>query len=104
MTITKEEREELAKLAAEAQLESWGREDSAPLKARIAELEAAAAWKPIDTAPEGASLLVAAPGTSVRRAYKLSGEWHESGQGRFWALYFEPTHYRELPEPPKGGA
>jgi len=44
-----------------AQLESWGREDCEPLKARIAELEAADQWRPMDTAPrDGTWILVRA--------------------------------------------
>ena len=68
------------------------------LKARIAELEAAAAWKPIEGAPEGPDLLVS-DGSGVALGDCYRGMWNTSLPSGG-----NPTHYRELPESPKGGA
>lgn len=84
-----------------AQLESWGREDCGPLKARIAELEAAAQWRPMATVPtDGTHVVVCmgfrdgAPHFETRRyiAPPLLGR-------------STSTHWRWLPIPalPEGG-
>lgn len=70
------------------------------LKARVAELEAEVAWKPIAEAPKnGRGLIVAQAGTPwCGPAYWCDGRWSTGSHEE--PLGFTPTHYRDLPKPP----
>jgi hypothetical protein len=76
-------------------------------KTRIAELEAADQWRPIEGAPKDGKdwLIVARAGTPFRGpAYWFHGHWC---QGNNAELHFTPTHFCELPDAPalpEGGA
>jgi hypothetical protein len=68
------------------------------LNARIAELEAAAQWRPIEEAPKDGKdwFIVARAGTPFRGpAYWFHGRWC---QGNNAELHFTPTHFCKLPD------
>jgi hypothetical protein len=73
----------------------------------IAELVAAAQWRPIEEAPKDGKdwFIVARAGTPFRGpAYWFHGHWC---QGNNAELHFTPTHFCELPDAPalpEGGA
>lgn len=80
------------------------------LQARVAELEAENAWRPIETAPKDSVILLAFRNGSIsmgpspkdiptdtlrairKQIYRASGEWPDNG----WM----PTHWRYPPSPP----
>jgi len=81
--------------------------DSAPLHARIAELEAQVAdkWQPIETAPKDGTEVLLYNETGTHQAWFEDGEWRvfrhhgSGGQILFW-LNPRPTHWMQLPQSP----
>lgn len=76
------------------------------LRARVAELEAAQTWQPIDTAPkDGTEIVVFAPGNRDGFPEPLPDivslcAWH--GDAGFCVDELrQPTHWMPLPAPPK---
>lgn len=72
------------------------------LKARVAELEAARQWQPIESCPLDTQVLLLVNGTlpdiGYRRSYGLSlrGRFEFTGTEGYY-----PTHWQPLPELPK---
>lgn len=67
------------------------------LKARIAELEAAAQWRPIEEAPDDVHLLLT-DGANIISGNKYRNYWNFQRRG------LHPTHYRTFPALSEGGA
>ncbi len=69
--------------------------------ARIAELEAASAWQPIETAPKDGEILI---WVNIGSGYPVSSQW--SDKKRHWTAPFfndgypSVTHWQPLPSPP----
>ena len=83
-----------------AQLESWGREDCEPLKARIAELEAAAQWRPVEEAPRDESRVLVGNGrNSPVFARFIDRQWRSDER----LGIVRPSHYLAIPALPEGG-
>lgn len=84
---------------------------TAPLLARITELEAAQTWQPIESAPkDGTRILTIDPdfvglheGADVARyTGAFGGAWLDNARHIPDTVY--PTHWMPLPTPPKGGS
>lgn len=68
----------------------------AALRTRVRELEAAQAWRPIETAPKDGTRILAYGGWGIAIIWWSSWlEWYD-GEG----AHLEPTHWQPLPSPP----
>ena len=88
--------------------------ENAQLEARVAELEAAQEWQPIETAPDKTPVLILAKGMAVEGFYEpprrdydpVSGEYDVEGDvwhcfdAQFELDDCEATHWMPLPQPP----
>ena len=75
----------------------------------FADAERKAQWQPIETAPRDDQRILVADDADVATAQFTNRRWVQSptaweGDGDYGGLadlYFEPTHWQPLPEPPK---
>lgn len=75
------------------------------LRARVAELEAAQEWRPIESAPRDGSRMLLALCDSGHVYWCVSGVWSKRfknwNDGMEPAGLADPTHWMPLPAPPK---
>jgi hypothetical protein len=80
------------------------RAENTRLRQRLAELEAAGAWRPIETAPKDVSIagyhhLWKRP--QVRECHFREGEWIAyDAQSGWYQVGIPPSHFQPLPAPP----
>jgi hypothetical protein len=82
-----------------------GEADVARLRAEVADLKAAAQWRPIEEAPKDGREVLATYGRrgQVHIADYSGSQWWKRGPGRE-PLVPQPTHYLPIPALPEGGA